>query len=328
MTEVMSFEGKVVVVTGAGGGLGRTYARQIARRGGKVVVNDLGGTTDGQGSDQAAARKVVEEIRAAGGNAVANFDSVATREGGQNILRTALDTYGRVDAVIANAGILRDRSFAKMSLEELDLLLDVHLRGTVFTVQPAFNWMRENGGGNLVVTTSPSGLFGSFGQAAYCAAKMGIVGLMRVLAIEGAKGGVRINAVSPTAATRLTALAAGPAAAAVADSPASDPMSTERVSPLVLALAHESCPASGEVFNAGCGWISRSVVAVTDGVTLEDYSPEAVAAAWGAIRDTSRLRVPRDGGDYWDIVQAAIGATEAAALRRRQPAQVGGVAGH
>ncbi len=311
MAEEMRFDGKVVVVTGGGNGLGRTYALQLARRGAKVVVNDLGGAPQGGGADQAPAQKVVDEIRAAGGEATPSFDSVATPQGGQNILQTALDAYGRVDAVIANAGILRDRSFAKLSLEELDLILDVHLRGTVFTLQPAYNWMRENGGGSLVVTTSPSGLFGSFGQANYCAAKMGIVGLMRVIAIEGAKAGIRINAVSPTAATRLTATvgaeAAGPGDAA------GDPMSTERVSPLVLALAHESCPASGEVFNAGCGWVSRSVVAINEGVVLDTYAPEAVASAWPAIRDTSSLRVPRDGVDYWEIIQSKLGALAPAA---------------
>jgi len=308
MTSTLRFDGKVVAITGAGNGLGRTYALEIARRGGKVVVNDLGGAVDGQGSDAAAAQQVVDEIHGLGGEAVANFASVATEEGGRSITQTALDAYGRIDAVIANAGILRDRSFAKMSLAELDIILDVHLRGTIFTIQPAFNWMRENGGGNIVVTTSPSGLFGSFGQANYGAAKMGIVGLMRAVAIEGVKPGIKINALAPTAATRLTATAGMPAATGDTD-PAEDPMSTARVSPLALALAHESCPATGEIFNAGCGWISRTVVAVNDGVVLEDFTPEAVAAQWAAIRDDGKLRVPRDGGDYWGMVQAATGAS-------------------
>lgn len=308
MTDTMRFDGKVVIVTGAGNGLGRAYALQIAERGGKVVVNDLGGAADGKGGDQAAAQKVVAEITAKGGEAVANFDSVATPEGGANIFQTAIKAYGRVDALIANAGILRDRSFSKMSVEELDIILDVHLRGTVFTVQPVFNWMREHGGGAIVVTTSPSGLFGSFGQANYCAAKMGIVGLTRTLAIEGAKAGIKINALAPTAATRLTATAGMPAQAEPDADPAGDPMSVLRVSPLVLALAHETCPASGEIFNAGCGWVSRSVIAVTEGVTLEDYTPEAIAGNWSAIRDTSHLRVPRDGTEYWNMIQRATGA--------------------
>lgn len=308
MADAMRFDGKVVIVTGAGNGLGRAYALQIAERGGKVVVNDLGGATDGKGNDQAAAQKVVAEIKAKGGDAVANFDSVATPEGGANIFKTAIDAYGRVDSVIANAGILRDRSFSKMSVDELDIILDVHLRGTVFTVQPVFNWMRENGGGTIVVTTSPSGLFGSFGQANYCAAKMGIVGLTRTLSIEGAKAGIKINALAPTAATRLTATAGMPGESDADADPADDAMSVRRVSPLVLALAHESCPASGEIFNAGCGWVSRSVVAVTDGVILDSYTPEAVAANWGDIRDTAHLRVPRDGTDYWNMIQKATGA--------------------
>jgi NAD(P)-dependent dehydrogenase (short-subunit alcohol dehydrogenase family) len=307
MGDAVRFDGKVVIVTGAGNGLGRAYAMQIAERGGKVVVNDLGGTTDGKGNDQSAAQQVVAEIKAKGGEAVANFDSVATQEGGARIFQTAIDTFGRVDSLIANAGILRDRSFAKMSIEEFDLILDVHLRGTVFTVQPVFNWMRENGGGTIVVTTSPSGLFGSFGQANYCAAKMGIVGLMRTLAIEGAKGGIKINALAPTAATRLTATAGVPNDVKADADPADDPMSVGRVAPLVLALAHESCPGSGEIFNAGCGWVSRSVVAVSDGVVLDAFTPEAVAARWNEIRDTSHLRVPRDGADYWDMIQKATG---------------------
>jgi NAD(P)-dependent dehydrogenase (short-subunit alcohol dehydrogenase family) len=308
MAEQMRFDEQVVIVTGAGNGLGRAYALQIAERGGKVVVNDLGGAADGIGGDSAAAQKVVAEIKAKGGEAVANFDSVATPEGGGNIAKTALDAYGRIDAVIANAGILRDKSFAKMSVAELDIILDVHLRGTVFTVQPAFNWMRENGGGRIVTTASPSGLFGSFGQANYCAAKMGIVGLTRTLAIEGAKAGIKINALAPTAATRLTATAGMPAAAPADADPNDDPMSVKRVSPLVLALAHQSCPSSGEIFNAGCGWISRTVIAVNDGVTLDEFTPEAVAARWSEIRDTSHLRIPRDGAEYWAMVQNATGA--------------------
>ncbi|MDR6534092.1 NAD(P)-dependent dehydrogenase (short-subunit alcohol dehydrogenase family) [Caulobacter rhizosphaerae] len=309
MADTIRFDDKVVVVTGAGNGLGRTYALQLAQRGAKVVVNDLGGSTDGKGDDRSAASRVVEEIRAAGGEATANFDSVATQAGGANIIKTALDAYGRVDAVIANAGILRDRSFSKLSQEELDIILDVHLRGTMFTVQPAFNWMRENGGGNIVMTASPSGLFGAFGQANYCAAKLGIVGMMRVMAIEGAKAGIKVNALAPTAATRLTATAGMSGEATEPKTPEEDPMSTGRVSPLVLALAHQSCPASGEIFNAGCGWISRAVVAVNEGVLLDDFSPEGVAAQWDAIRDPSRLTVPVDATDYWRMIQAKTGAT-------------------
>lgn len=308
MADTIRFDDKVVVVTGAGNGLGRTYALQLAQRGAKVVVNDLGGSADGRGDDQSAASRVVEEIRAAGGEATANFDTVATQAGGAGIIRTALDAYRRVDAVIANAGILRDRSFSKLNQEELDIILDVHLRGTMFTVQPAFNWMRENGGGNIVVTASPSGLFGAFGQANYCAAKLGVVGMMRVMAIEGAKAGIKVNALAPTAATRLTATAGMSGEATEPRSAAEDPMSTGRVSPLVLALAHESCPASGEIFNAGCGWISRAVVAVNEGVLLDDFSPEGVVARWDAIRDASNLTVPIDATDYWRMIQAKTGA--------------------
>ncbi|WP_395652188.1 SDR family NAD(P)-dependent oxidoreductase [Brevundimonas sp.] len=309
MADSIRFDGKVVVVTGAGNGLGRTYAHDLAARGAKVVVNDLGGSTDGQGGDQAAASRVVAEIVAAGGEAAASFDSVATQAGGASIIQTALDTWGRVDAVIANAGILRDRSFSKLSQEEMDIILDVHLRGTMFTVQPAFNWMRENGGGNIVVTASPSGLFGAFGQANYCAAKLGIVGMMRVMSIEGAKAGIKVNALAPTAATRLTATAGMSGQATEPKTPEEDPMSTGRVSPLVLALAHQSCPASGEIFSAGCGWISRAVIAVNEGVVLDDFTPEGVAAQWSAIRDTSALTVPTDATNYWHMIQSRTGAT-------------------
>jgi NAD(P)-dependent dehydrogenase (short-subunit alcohol dehydrogenase family) len=304
----MRFDGKVVVVTGAGNGLGRDYALQLAARGAKVIVNDLGGSTDGIGNDQAAAARVVEQIRSNGGEAVASFDSVATEEGGAAIIRAAIDTWGRVDAVIANAGILRDKSFAKLTPPELDALLDVHLRGTFFTVHPAFTWMRENGGGNVVVTASPSALFGAFGQSNYCAAKLGIVGMMQVMAIEGAKAGIKVNALAPTAATRLTATAGMSDAPREPLPPEQDPMSTGRVSPLVLALAHESCPASGEIFNAGCGWISRAVIAVNEGVMLDSFTPEAVAAQWDALRDPSTLSVPQNATDYWHMIQARTGA--------------------
>ena len=183
----VSFENRTVIVTGAGNGLGKAYALDLGSRGAKVVVNDLGGAVDGSGSGSTPADEVVNEIIANGGEAVANYDSVATKEGGASIVQTAIDNFGTVDAVVNNAGILRDKSFANMSEEELALIIDVHLKGAFFVSQPAFKVMKENAYGRIVNVASPSGLFGNFGQSNYGAAKMGVVGLTNVLAIEGAK---------------------------------------------------------------------------------------------------------------------------------------------
>ncbi|MGD9795580.1 MAG: SDR family NAD(P)-dependent oxidoreductase [Acidimicrobiia bacterium] len=265
MSDLLSFDGKVVVVTGAGNGVGRSHALEFARRGAKVVVNDLGGATDGTGSDTAAASIVVEEIKRLGGEAAANFDSVATPEGGESIINTAISNFGRVDAVVSNAGILRDKSFAKLTVAELDAIIDVHLRGTFFVLQPAFKWMKDNGGGNLIATTSASGLFGNFGQSNYAAAKLGVVGMVRVLALEGARAGIKVNAISPIAATRLAG-----------DMGGGTGMDPSRVTPMAIVLAHESCPVSGEVYLAGGGWFARSYVACTEGINIEgDRVPTA-----------------------------------------------------
>ena len=183
----VNFENKAVIVTGAGNGLGKAYALELGSRGAKVIVNDLGGSVDGSGAASSPADDVVNEIIQNGGEAVANYDSVATKDGGESIVQSALDNFGTVDAVINNAGILRDKSFANMSEEELTLILDVHLKGTFFVSQPAFKVMKENNYGRIVNVASPSGLFGNFGQSNYGAAKMGIVGLTNVLAIVGAK---------------------------------------------------------------------------------------------------------------------------------------------
>jgi NAD(P)-dependent dehydrogenase (short-subunit alcohol dehydrogenase family) len=253
----LDFRNRVVVVTGAGGGLGQAHALAFAERGAKVVVNDLGGASDGSGGDGGPAAKVVEEIRARGGEAVADTNTVATQEGGAAIVQTALDTWGRLDVLVSNAGILRDRSFAKMSVEEFDSVIAVHLRGTFFVGQPAFRAMKEAGFGRIVLTTSSSGLYGNFGQSNYGAAKLGIVGLMRTLAIEAAAAGITVNAVAPTAATRLTLRLGEPKE--------NSALSADRVTPAVLALAHESSSINGEVLLAGGGWFSRAVIGMTHG---------------------------------------------------------------
>ena len=201
MSEI-SFDGRVAIVTGAGGGLGRSHALFLASRGAKVVVNDLGGSVDGKGSDEAAAQKVVDEIAAAGGEAVASFDGVDTAEGGEKIVKTALDAFGKVDVVINNAGILRDVSFHKMTHDQWDAVMNVHLNGTYYVSKAAWNHMREAGYGRIVNTTSAAGLYGNFGQANYAAAKLGIVGLSKTLAQEGHKKGIRCNVIAPVARSR------------------------------------------------------------------------------------------------------------------------------
>src|SRR4030095_250091 len=198
------FDGRVAVITGAGGGLGKTYALELARRGASVVVNDLGGSSDGRGGSSSMADATVKEIMEAGGKAVANYDSVATPEGGKAIVQTALDNFGKVDIVVNNAGILRDKSFLKLEPKDLEAIIDVHLKGAVFVTQPAVHSMKENGCGRIVMASSGAGIFGNFGQTNYGAAKMGLVGLMNVLSVEGAKYNIKVNTIAPVATTRLT----------------------------------------------------------------------------------------------------------------------------
>ncbi len=202
--EPLSFDGQVAIVTGAGGGLGRSHALELARRGALVVVNDLGGAVDGTGSSATAAEQVVAEIRAAGGDAVANGDSVATPEGGEAIVQCAVDNYGRIDVVVNNAGILRDAAFKNVTPELLDPVIDVHLKGAFNVLRHAWPRLREQNYGRIVNTTSGSGMFGNFGQSNYGAAKAGLMGLTRVLSIEGERNNVRVNAIAPIAHTRMT----------------------------------------------------------------------------------------------------------------------------
>jgi NAD(P)-dependent dehydrogenase (short-subunit alcohol dehydrogenase family) len=272
----INYEGRVAVVTGAGGGLGRSHALLLASRGAKVVVNDLGGSRDGTGAGSEMADQVVQEITDAGGEAVANYDGVHTWEGGQAIVQTAVDAFGRVDIVINNAGILRDVSFANLEPEQLDLVLKVHLYGGFHVTKAAWPHMREQNYGRVINTTSGSGLYGNFGQSNYSAAKLGLVGLTRTLSIEGAKYGILANVIAPVAASRMTEDIMPPQLLEV--------LEPENVSPLVGYLASEACTDTGRIFSVGGGYIARVAIVEGQGATFPaGFTPDDVAAEWGAV---------------------------------------------
>jgi len=284
----LSFDNKVAVVTGAGGGLGRAHALELARRGAFVVVNDLGGAVDGTGRSQTAAQAVVDEIRAAGGEAVPNYDTVATAEGGEAIVQNALDSFGRVDIVVNNAGILRDKAFHNMEPDLVNPVIDVHLKGAFFVTGPAWKVMREQGYGRIVNTSSAAGLFGNFGQSNYGAAKMGLVGLTKVLALEGAKYDIKVNAIAPMAGTRMTG-------AFISDDAAGGKFAPHWVSPVVAFLAHADCPVTGEVYSVGGGRIARVFVGVTPGWLAGDaLRAEDVRDNFAAVRSEDGYIVPTD----------------------------------
>ncbi len=290
MSEIR-YDDRVAVITGAGGGLGKTYALLLGSRGAKVVVNDLGGNPDGTGAGSAMADAVVKEIDESGGTAVANYDSVSSPEGGDAIVKTALDNFGKVDIVINNAGILRDRSFAKLSPEELEVVLDVHLKGAFFVSQPAFRVMKENGYGRFVFTTSAAGVFGNFGQSNYGAAKMGLVGLSNVLAAEGQKYDIRSNVIAPIAKTRLTEDLLGPLA---------DSLDPEQVAPLVAYLVSEECPLTHELFSVGGGRYARIFTGLAPGwFAGKDRVPsvEEVRDRMTEITSTDGFIIPTGIGD-------------------------------
>ncbi len=282
------FDDRVAIVTGAGGGLGRVYALELAKRGAKVVVNDLGGARDGSGDgSQSPAEQVVAEIKASGGEAVANYDNVATAEGGENIVKTALDTYGTLDIVINNAGILRDKSFLKMESENWQAVLNVHLNGAYNVTRPAFPIMKAKGYGRILMTTSAAGLYGNFGQANYTAAKMGLVGLMNTLKLEGQKYNIRVNTIAPVAASRLTEDILPPEYL--------DKLKPELVAPLALYLVSEECPVSGNVYNAGLGAFNRAAMMTGPGAVAGDGkgipTPEQVVSRWDDITSLKNAKV-------------------------------------
>ena len=283
MSSELRFDDRVVVITGAGGGLGSHYSRLLASRGAQLVCNDLGGALDGSGASDGPAQRIADEVTASGGIAIADTNTVNTPEGGAAIIAHAIAEFGRVDVVINNAGILRDKSFANMTNEMIDTVIDVHLRGAFHVAQPAWAHMKEQNYGRVINTTSQSGLLGAFGQANYGAAKMGLVGFTRVLAAEGAKYNIKANAIAPLAKTRMTEELLGPVA---------DKLHPSQVAPVVAMLAHENCPVTGEVYSAAGGRVARFFVGLTQGFFEPELTPESVLEHIEQIRDTTNFMIP------------------------------------
>uniref|UniRef100_T1DLZ3 Peroxisomal multifunctional enzyme type 2 n=1 Tax=Crotalus horridus TaxID=35024 RepID=T1DLZ3_CROHD len=303
MSSPLRFDGRVVLVTGAGGGLGRAYALAFAERGASVVVNDLGGDIKGHGKSSSAADKVVQEIRAKGGKAVANYDSV---EAGEKIVQAALDAFGKIDILINNAGILRDRSFSRISDEDWDIIHKVHLRGSFLVTRAAWNHMKNQKFGRIIMTSSDAGIFGNFGQANYSAAKLGLLGLANTLAIEGKKYNIHCNTIAPTAGSRLTQTVMPPAMV--------EAFKPEYVAPLVLWLCHERCQETSGLFEVGAGWIGklrweRSLGAV---VRQKNHpmSPEIVEHNWEKICNFDNAQKPQNIGEVLVMLNDALNQAE------------------
>ncbi len=279
------FDGKTVIVTGAGGALGRAYSLLFAARGANVVVNDLGGSTHGEGSSASAADKVVEEIKAAGGKAVASYDSVTEMENAQKIVQTALDAFGGVHMLVNNAGILRDKSFAKMSEDDWDMVHKVHLKGAFCMTKAVWERFREQSFGRIVNTSSAAGLYGNFGQANYSAAKMGLVGFGQTLALEGVKYDIKSNIVAPIARSRMTEELLPPEVLKMIE--------PETVAPLVVFLCSEDCQETGQVFEVGAGRVFH--VKLHRGAGFKAPAPDGVASleeirdSWRKVMDLSEL---------------------------------------
>ncbi len=294
------FDNRVAIVTGAGHGLGRSHALALAARGAKVVVNDLGGAVDGSGGSQSPADAVVDEIKQAGGEAVANYDSVADRTGAANIVKTAVDAFGTVDILINNAGIVRDKSFHKMDLDDYEFVIQVHLMGSVYVSHAAYPIMREKDYGRILMTTSSGGLYGTFGQTNYGAAKMGIVGLMNVLNIESSRNNITVNAIAPLAATRI----AEPSGIFNEYDP--ELVTPEAVSAMATYLVSEDCTDGGNVIAATAGYYSKIHIVESTGIKCDPHAavtPEELGAQWAEITE---LRNPTPYFDSYENLKAVM----------------------
>ncbi len=298
--ERVGFEGDVAVITGAGGGLGRQHALLLAERGARIVVNDIGGSVDGTGTTtDGPAQQVVDEITALGGEAVADTHSVSDVAAADAIIQTAVDAFGRVDIVVNNAGILRDKAFHNMTGDLVDPVIDVHLKGAINVTRAAWQGMREQKHGRVIMTSSAAGLLGNFGQANYGAAKMGLVGLANVLAIEGARSGITVNTIAPVARTRMTEDLLGPLA---------DLVDPGLVSPLVVWLAHRDNPTTGHIYTVGGGRIARFYIGMTPGWTRTDgqLTPEDVRDHFDEIEAIEGSTVPSSIADDMRALKRAL----------------------
>jgi NAD(P)-dependent dehydrogenase (short-subunit alcohol dehydrogenase family) len=293
----IQFNGKVAVVTGAGGGLGREYALDLAKRGAKLVINDLGGERDGSGRDRSAADRVVEEIRSAGGTATASYDSVSTMAGGASIVDTAVSTYGRIDILINNAGILRDRSFLKMTEEEWDQVIAVHLKGAFCVTQPALKVMKKQNYGRVVFTSSTSGLYGNFGQTNYGAAKLGLVGMMNSLKLEMEKYNIMVNTVAPNAFSRMTA--------EILPAELKDKMHPKFNVPIVTYLCSEENSESGLIFTMNAGWFSRTGIVAGSGICMGDsrrtITAEEIRERFEEIKSLENAQPYSSGAEVYSL---------------------------
>ena len=293
----LGYDGRVAIVTGAGGGLGREHALLLASRGAQIVVNDVGGSISGEGGDAGRAQRTAKEIEDLGGVAVADINTVATPEGGEAIVRTALETFGRVDIVINNAGILRDKTFHNMTPDMFDQVVRVHLNGAFNVTRAAWVPMRESGFGRIVSTSSSAGILGNFGQVNYGAAKMGLVGFTRVLAQEGAKYNIKANILAPVARTRMTEDLLGPLA---------DRLDPALVSPVVAWLAHEDCPVTGEIYSAGGGRVARMFIGVTPGYYNPRLTVEDIRDHFEELRTEAGYTVPNSTNEELAILMAVF----------------------